>query len=321
MGGSNKDEGKGIAIDSSGNAYVTGNTSSTNFPTVNPIQPAFAGGFSDAFVAKINPDGTALVYSTYLGGSTYPDSGYAIAVDSFGNAYVTGETRSGNFPTKNPLQPKFGGGGGYDAFVSKVDPRGALIYSTYLGGRGNDSGYAIAVNSMGSAVVTGLVSSSNFPKVNPIRSDLNGGADAFVAKIDPTGSELVYSTYLGGSGFEQGSGIAIDSSGNAYITGQTSSTDFPTANPFQKSLGGGVDAFVVKLGLKGKLIYSTYLGGRGHDYGNAIAVGPSSDIYITGKTDSTNFPILNTFQQAFGGRFDAFIAKIADTRPAGEKGE
>ena len=189
-----------------------------------------------------------LIYSTYLGGSG-SDSGMGIAVDTSGNAYMTGQANSTNFPTMNPLQPANAGGLiGNDVFVAKLNPAGnALLYSTYLGGSGDDSGQGIAVDSVGNAYVTGLTFSTGFPTMNPLQPTYGGNGDAFVAKISPTGSALVYSTYLGGSGEDQGSGIAVDISGNAYISGSTQSTNFPTMNPFQPANGGSSNAFVAKI--------------------------------------------------------------------------
>lgn len=319
LGGNDSDGGLGIAVDSSGGICVTGETASTNFPTVNPLQPAFGGGFSDAFVSKFNPSGSALVYSTYLGG-IFQESGYAIAVDPSGNAYVTGDTRSANFPTKNPLQPTFDIFGGYDAFVTKLNPRGTLIYSTFLGGNNHDEAYAIAVDPSGNAYVTGETRSTNFPIKNPLQPVLSGLNDVFVAKFNPSGSALVYSTYLGGSGFDEGSGITIDPFGNAYVTGKTNSTNFPTSRPLQPISGGRLDAFVTKINPEGSaLVYSTYLGGSENDEGRGIVIDPSGNAYLIGMTSSINFPIKNPLQATSGGKGEAFVAKISDTRLAGEK--
>jgi hypothetical protein len=245
LGGSSYNAGFGIAADSAGNAYVTGWTDSTDFPTKNSLQAAYAGGGDDAFVSKINATGSALVYSTYLGGSS-EEAGVGIAVDSIGSAYVTGGTTSTDFPTKNPLQPV--NGGHEDAFVSKLNPTGsALVYSTYLGGRNGDAGSGIAVDGAGSAYVTGGTNSGNFPKKNPLQKTIAGKADFFVSRLNPSGSALVYSTYLGGADSDVGLGIAVDSAGNAYVTGVTASTNFPTKNPLQPANGGGYDAFVTKV--------------------------------------------------------------------------
>jgi hypothetical protein len=317
LGGNGDDEGFGIAVDDSGSAYVTGITDSTNFPTQNPFQGAFAGGLLDAFVTKLSPAGNTLVYSTYLGGSDW-DEGIAIAVDSSESAYVTGFTYSPNFPTQNPFQGAFAGV--VDAFVTKFSPAGnTLVYSTYLGGSGDDEGFGIAVDSSGSAYVTGFTNSPNFPTQNPFQGSFAGGAyDAFVTKFSPAGNTLVYSTYLGGSGDDEGFGIAVDSSGSAYVTGITNSLNFPTQDPFQRSFAGGADdAFVTKLSQTGNtLLYSTYLGGSSLDGGNAIVVDSSGSAYVTGFTNSTDFPTQNPFQGAFaGGLSDAFVAKIGLISP------
>ena len=317
LGGSGDDVGQGIAVDSSGNAYVTGLATSFDFPTANAFQPAHAadGGLKDAFVAKFNAAGSALLYSTYIGGGGN-DFGFGIAVDSSGNAYVTGQTASSNFPTVNAFQAAIGSSGGNsDAFVTKLNATGsALVYSTYLGGGGGDIGFGIAVDSSGNAYMTGRTSSSNFPTANAFQAAhaAAGTNDAFVTKLNAAGSALVYSTYLGGSGDDIGFGIAVDSSGNAYVTGRTGSTSFPTANAFQAVKDGITDAFVTKLNATGSaLVYSTYLGGSGDDYGRGIAVDSSSNAYVTGSTGSTNFPTANVFQAVIkGGITDAFVTKF-----------
>jgi hypothetical protein len=250
-------------VDGSGNAYVTGQTNSTNFPTANPLQPTNSTGFFDAFVTKLNAAGTALVYSTYLGGGSH-EFGNGIAVDGSGNAYVTGETQSTDFPTcpsslsvcastGTPLQSANAGGmdGNDDAFVAKVNAAGsALVYSTYLGGSSDDTGYGIAVDSSSNAYVAGVTASTDFPTASAFQPAFGGGlsdGDAFVAKLNAAGSDLAYSSYLGGSGDEHSGSIAVDGSGNAYVTGYTASTDFPIASPLQPANGGGNDAFVAKI--------------------------------------------------------------------------
>ena len=315
FGGSGLDVAQGIAVDSAGNVYVTGITQSTDFPTMNPLQASYGGGDQDAFVAKINAAGSALVYSTYLGGDGN-DLGYGIAVDSAGNAYVTGATSSTNFPTMNPLQPAFGGGND-DAFVTKINESGsALVYSTYLGGSGSDVAQGVAVDSSGNAYITGGTSSTGFPTANPVQPAYGGGEDdAFVTKINPTGSALVYSTYLGGSGTDESQGVAVDGPGNAYVTGATSSNNFPTTNPLQPAFAGEDDAFVTKIDPTGSaLIYSTYLGGSGTDESQGVAVDSSGNAYVTGSTNSANFPTVNPLQSAIGGSGqNAFVTKLNPT--------
>ncbi len=262
LGGSSADYGHGIAVDSEGSAYVTGETSSVDFPTQNPFQGSNAGGNSvflierwDAFITKLNSSGNAIIYSTYLGGSR-EDEGWRITVDSEGAAYVTGETSSVNFPTKNPFQEDLRGT--HDAFITKVNTSGSdLIYSTYLGGSSADPCHSIAVDLEGAAYVTGWTSSFNFPTRNPIQANNEGDGDIFIVKLNASGSALIYSTYLGGSSEDQGHGMAMDSEGAVYVTGVTSSFNFPTKNPLQGSYGGGDrDAFVAKLHFSPSLIAS-----------------------------------------------------------------
>jgi hypothetical protein len=271
LGGNRDDKGYGIAVDGAGNAYLTGYTASTSFPTKSPLQPGNASpaGPPDAFVAKLNADGSALVYSTYLGGRG-GEQGEGIAVDGLGNAYVTGYTQSSNFPTVNALQSAFGGGFS-DAFVAKLNAAGnALLYSTYLGGSSeedftNNDG-DIAVDGLGNAYVTGYTKSSNFPSKDAVQGNLDGTQNAFVTKLDTTRSgadSLAYSTYLRGTYF--GYGIAVDAGGNAYVTG-SAGTNLPTTpGAFQaQPPGGSGGAFVTKLKAAGPgLVYSTYLGGSG----------------------------------------------------------
>ncbi|WP_295613297.1 SBBP repeat-containing protein, partial [uncultured Lamprocystis sp.] len=237
-----------IAVDGAGNAYMTGLTESTDFPTRQALQPDFGGGyFGDAFVAKLSADGATLVYSTYLGGSEL-EYGSSIAVDGVGNAYLTGYNSSANFPTRNALQPDFHGGS-CDAFVARFSADGAtLVYSTHLGGTGCDLGSGIAVDGVGNAYLTGHTASTDFPTRQAPQADFGGGSyDAFVAKLSANGATLVYASYLGGSHPDIGYGIAVDSAGNAYLTGYTASTDFPIRQPRQPDLNGVADAFVAKI--------------------------------------------------------------------------
>src|SRR5580698_802770 len=239
LGGSGNDIGFDIAVDTTGDAYLTGQTNSVDFPVSPDAYQAKLDGAGNVFVTKLNPAGTALVYSTYIGGSTV-DAGYGIVVDGAGDAYVTGQTSSSNFPaTAGAFQTTLRGPS--NAFMTKLDSTGtALIYSTYLGGSGTDGGSRIAIDTGGNAYVAGTTSSANFP-VTPgaFQSSYGGGGDAFVAKLNPAGSALAYSTYLGGSSTDGGGGITVDSAGNAYVVGWTESTDFlVTAGAFQTECGG-----------------------------------------------------------------------------------
>jgi Bacterial Ig-like domain (group 3)/Beta-propeller repeat len=248
LGGNGQDTGEGIAVDSSGNAYVAGNTASFNFPTTaNALQRTFGGGSQDGFVTQVNAGGTGFNYSTYLGGSDN-DFLNAIALDAAGNAYLTGRTASLDFPGVTASSLQSTNLGSYNAVVAKLNPTGtALLYSTYLGGFVVDTGNGIAVDTSGNAYVAGTTRSTNFPVMNAIQRALGGGSDAFVSQVNSTGTALLFSTYLGGSGDDGANGIAMDSSGSVYITGDTASANFPTANPLQTAYGGNNDAFVAKL--------------------------------------------------------------------------
>jgi hypothetical protein len=318
LGSSGDDEAKAIAVDSSGNAYLTGFTSSATFPTTpGAFNTASAGGVYKVFISKLNPTGSGLVYSTYLGG-TGADFGIAITVDGAGSACLTGRTDSFDFPTTaGAFQPVMGGGC-CDAFATKLNSTGSgLVYSTYLGGFGIDEGRAITVDSIGNAYLIG-VAQNGFPTTpgafQPTFTRCCGFA-VFVTKVNPAGTGLVYSTYLQGSGSsgENGAGIAVDSSANAYVTGVTDSPDFPTtAGAFQTTMRNG-DAFVTKLNPTGSgLIYSTFLGGTGGDGGSGITVDAADNAYVSGSTGSTDFPTTpGAFQTSFGGgSADAFIAKL-----------
>ena len=313
LGGNSNDFGYGIAVDKFGNAYVTGETRSTDFPTQNAFDNK--NRIVKAFVTKLNASGNSLLYSTYLGGDSL-NYGYGIAVDKSGNAYVTGHSNSGDFPIKNGFDRTQNNG---DAFMTKLNPTASgsasLVYSTLLGGASNDFGKAIAVDSKGYAYVTGYTDSTDFPTKNAFSSKRTGPfSDAFVTKLNPAASgsaSLVYSTYLGGSHQDYGNGIAVDSKGNAYVTGRTQSTDFPTKN-FYKTSGGYIDPFVTKVNATGNtLLYSTYLGGKNIDYANAIALDSKGYVYVTGQTESTDFPIKNAFDGTLAGSsYDAFVMKL-----------
>ena len=310
--GSGFDQGLGVAVDSSGNAYVTGETESPDFPVSMGAPQPIRGGQRDAFVAKLNPAGTALVYSTYLGGAGN-EIGNAISLDVAGNAYVTGETESANFPTVNPLQVAFAGQG--DAFVAKLNAAGnGLVYSTFLGGSGRETGQGIAADSAGNAYVTGETLSTDFPAtIGAFQTSHGGGQlDAFVVKVNAEGSALLYSTYLGAGGNNRAHDIAVDSNGNAYVTGETDSGFPTTAGAFQTtSAGGDIDAFVTKLNAAGSaLLYSTYLGGSSGDTGWGVAIDGASNAHVAGATQSTNFPTARPYQAARAGTGDAFVTKL-----------
>ncbi len=339
LGGSGTERGYGIAVDGSFNAYVTGSTSSglsTTVPNVNDfpttagaLQPLTASpGAADAFVTMIDAAGSALVYSTYLGGNGNDSSidGGGIALDSDGNAYVAGTTRSSNFPGAgtSTIQATLNRGaatGRSDGFVVKFNATGsALLYSTYLGGDTDDAVNGIAIDSFRNAYVVGYTDSINFPTASPLQAAKGGtaGEDAFVAKINAAGSALLFSTYLGGSVGERAYAVAVDSHGNALVSGFTSSGDFPKVTPIQAVGGGSGDAFITEFNAAGSaLLHSTYLGGTTgveHGYGIAVDTLHNDDVYVTGDTNSTNFPTVNPFQASFTalGGTEAFVAKTVN---------
>lgn len=310
LGGSGGDAASGIALDSRNNVYLTGTTNSTDFPTTLGAFRTRLAGNTDAFVTKLDGEGSALVYSTYLGGTgsennraPYASEG-GIAVDAAGNAYVTGETNSTDFPTTpGAFQTALGSSdGGSDAFITKLNASGsALAYSTYLGGSGVDFCSAIAVDAAGNAYVTGTNYRGAFPTtLGALQSNSSGGVIGVVAKLNAAGSALIYSTYLGGTAWTESSGIAVDADGNAYVTGQTAPYPPMTA------------AFVSKLNATGsRLTYSAYLGGSHYNAGSGIALDSASDAYVTGWTDSADFPTTpRAFQTRFGGTVDAFVAEL-----------
>lgn len=310
IGGTGADSASAIAIDSSGNAYIAGSTSSVDFPVTPGVFQPTLGGDTNAFVAKLNPTGSALVYASYLGGNAI-DLGQGIAVSASGDAYVTGSTESPDFPTVNALQ--IGNDNcstvnmvetcSADAFVTEVNTTGtALVYSTYLGGSSTDSAQAIAIDAQGNAVIAGYTYSSDFPTQNALQSASGGGIDAFVTEFNASGSNLVFSTYLGGTGEDQAFGLALDGLGNIYVTGATQSADFPTTpSVFQTAYAGSGDAFLSKLSPNGSaLLYSTFIGGTGADQGNGVAVDSGGNAAVVGVTQSSDFPTLDPSQRVLG---------------------
>lgn len=316
LGGSGSDVGNAIAVDAHGNAYVAGQTRSVDFPVAAGLQPELMDG-ADAFVAKLNPAGSDLVYATYIGGSG-DDAAEGIAVDDAGNVYLTGWTNSSDFPTQMPIQGDLDGGD--DIFVLKLEPSGeSLAYATYLGGSGDEFSDAIDIDATGHAYAGGWTLSEDFPMEQALQPETAGQQDAFVAKLRPTGETLAYATYLGGSGNDRIEDLAVDSSGHSYVAGWTGSDDFPTQGAAQSSYGGGAhDAFVASLHADGsELRYATYIGGSGDDGGCGVAVDSFGSAYVSGDTSSRDFPVTNAFQSDYGGgSYDSFIAKLAPTGSA-----
>lgn len=327
LGGEDNDSTEGIAVDLSGNAYLTGGTRSAGFPVTASAFQSSRAGDTDAYLTKLNSSGSSVLYSTLLGGGS-TDRGSGVVIGSSGIVYVAGFASSSDFPTQNAFQGF--SGGSFDSFIAKIDTNASgaasVLFSTYLGGIGDDKAYGIAIDSGGNNVyVTGQTSSNNFPLLAPAQPAFGGSFDAFVAKFSTSGTKL-YATYLGGTGDDRGTGIAVNSAGAAYVTGFTSSTNFPTVTPLQISNGGGFDAFLAKLNPTGSaLLYSTYLGGSANESNttastssNPIALDSVSDAYLTGFTSSTNFPTATPLQPAKAGGQDAFVLKIADATPAAD---
>jgi uncharacterized repeat protein (TIGR01451 family) len=327
LGGAENDSAIGIVADSSGNAYVTGGTRSSGFPATPSAYQSFIAGDTDAYLVKVSPTGSSLLYSTLLGGGA-TDRGSSVRADNSGNAYLIGYSSSQDFPTESAFQNSLAGS--FDAFVAKIDTNASgaasLAFSSYLGGSSDDKGYGLALDSSNNLYVAGQTTSTDFPLLNPAQAAKGGNFDAFIAKISSSGTKT-YATYLGGSGDDRATGIAVNSAGNAYVTGYTASTNFPTAIPLQLFNGGGTDAFITKLNAAGDgLLYSTYLGGSANEdftstttFSANIAVDSAGNAYVTGYTSSSNFPTVAPFQPAnAGGASDAFVAKISDTTPAAD---
>jgi hypothetical protein len=307
LGAAGVDNAVAVAIDPDGNIYVAGWTES--------------GGSSgvDSFVTKLSSDGSRIIWSMPLAGNG-EDRATGIAVDAGGNVYVAGWTNSTNFPTQGAYQER--NAGGRDAFLTKLGSTGAIIFSTYFGGTGNDAANGIAIDSAGNIYIAGETTSSDLPVRSALQPVKRGGIEAFAAKFVPTGDVLVFATYLGGNLDDRANAIAVDTGGNAYITGDTSSSDFPVASALQAVSGGAQDAFVLKLGSQGSLVYSTYLGGSGGivglpESGRAIGVDSAGNAYVAGVTSSVNFPVASAAQPHLaGGITDGFVAKLNPTGSA-----
>ncbi len=351
LGGSGGDIGGFVAIDSAGNAYITGSSGSADFPMDETVGGSPAPGYDQnfngsvvAFVSKLNAEGTELIYSTFLG-STSNNRGLGIAVDEAGNAYLTGRTFGADFPMDStvggPLAP------GYDqtwngnqcAFAVKLDATGTeLLYSTYLGGSGADYGYAIAIDPWGNAYIGGSTASLDFPMDVTVGGppapgydqSSSPGSDAFLVKLNSAGTELLYATYLKGSGYSDIMGIAVDDQGHAYVTGEATSADFPMdttvggppAPGYDQVHNGMADVFVIKFNPSGtELLYATFLGGSERDYAYSIAIDSEGNAYITGETYGADFPMDATvggppapgYDQSFNGTRDAFVVKLDAT--------
>jgi len=322
VGGSSNDRALAIALDSSGSVYITGWTGSIDFPVQVGPDLTFNGPSlgTDAFVAKVNPSGSGLIYCGFLGGS-FDDGGTGIAVDNDGNAYVVGYTKSPDFPTYlGPYTSPAANITQYsDGFITKIDASGTgLLYSGYLGGTSTDLVNSVALDSSGRAYVCGTTESSNFPTKTGPDTTHNGQQDAFVARVAASGASLDWSGFIGGTNDDVGSWIALDSSGNAYVVGYTSSTpgnQFPVKNGPGLTHKGGKDSFVAKVSSTGSsLVYCGYIGGNSDDYGAGIAVDTGGYAYVTGATMSAGgFPVVGGPDISYNGGSDAFVAKVNQT--------
>ncbi|MDI9633977.1 MAG: SBBP repeat-containing protein [Methanolinea sp.] len=315
IGGSGNETPLAIAIDPSGEAVLTGTTESVDFPLAGAVQGYLAGN-TDAFALRLSPDGSDLLFSTYLGG-TGADSGNAIALDPTGNIVIAGDTSSFRMPdVDHPTHTEYRGN--QDAFVLKLTGDGSeILYAEYIGGRQKDSGKGVAVDRDGNAYVTGETFSADFPVANAYQSTLGGGqwSDAFVTKVAPGGERFVYSTYLGGPSMDAAYSIAVDSQNRAHVTGSTFLSVFPVKDAFQSSSGGAIDAFYSVLSPSGReLAYSTYLGGFCNDWGTSVVVDQTDTVFIAGTTGSINFPVVDPFQPYLGNwdhkYTDAFLVKF-----------
>jgi hypothetical protein len=324
IGGSGNDYGYSIAVDDNGDIYITGYTAdhTTDFPTTSGAYNETHNGQNDVFVSKLAANGSILIFSTFLGGSG-SDYGYSIAVDDNGDIYITGYAadHTTDFPTTSGAYNETHNGG-TDVIVSKLSANGStLIFSTFLGGLGNDFGYSIAVDDNGDIYITGSTgdSTTDYPTTTGAFDEIhNGDSDVFVSILAANGSTLIFSTFLGGSGNDYGKSLVIDYNGDIYITGYTAddTTDFPTTSgAYNETHNEFYDVFVSKLAAKGStLIFSTFLGGSGHDYGSSIAVDDNGDVYITGYTadSTTDFPTTTSaFDETHNGGLDVFVSKLS----------
>lgn len=316
LGGSDFDAAQDLAVDSAGRAYVTGYTTSPDFPTTPGALDSELDGGADVFVARVNETGTVLQYSTLLGGSG-DDLGWALALDAAGQVYVTGHTPSTDFPTTpGALHPAYLGGF-TDAFVARINIDGSsLAYATYLGGSESDYGQDLALDGAGNVYVVGDTTSPDFPTtLGAVDTVYNGGGDGFLVQLAATGGTLLYGAYLGGSDFDSGRAVAVDSAGRVTIAGYTGSADFPaTAGAFQPAFQGDRDVFVARLSPVGDLLYSTFVGGDGQDYPNDIALDGAGSVYVTGQTVSASFPITPDALDPVQASLEAFVFKLS---PAG----
>lgn len=313
LGGSQSDYGTSIAVDTNGNAYVTGQTGSSNYPTTIGAYDTSYNAQDEVFVTKLNSEGSNLIYSTFIGGSG-GEIGNSIKLNENGEAFVAGWTTSADFPTTTGAYDE-SHNGGVDAFVLKLNSTGTrLLYSTLIGGSGGDGAQSLGIDKNGNAFITGKTTSANYPVTNgAYDQSYNGGFDLFVTKLNSTGTGLIYSTYLGGNLDDFGFAITVDINGNAYVTGWTFSADYPTTNSaYDKNQHGDSDVLLTKISPDGTtLVYSTFLGGNHKDTGLALAVDISGNAFITGYTFSSNYPVTSgAYDVNYHDDEDIFVTKI-----------
>ncbi len=317
LGGSSDDVGNAIAVDGAGNAYVAGRTRSNDFPVTTGAYQSARAGNDDAFLLKVDPSGKTLLYSTYLGGGS-TDEAWGVAVDPAGGVYVAGDTNSDSFPVTNGVFQKTRSGG-YDAFLTKFAADGTLVFSTFLGGKGDDRAFAIAVDAAGNSYLTGNTHSDEFPvSATVLQTARSGGDDGFVVKMNANGSNAIFSTYLGGSSDENAIAIALDSANNVFVAGTTASSNFPTTPGAYKTsyFGGTSDMFVSRIAADGRsLLYSTFVGSHGTDRANGIAVDSAGNAVVVGDTDSDEYMVTSdAAQNRRSGGLDGVITRL---NPAG----
>ncbi len=316
LGGDDFEWGYDIALDDTGDIYITGHTYSNNFPVTPNAYDITHDGQSDIYVTKLNATGNGLIFSTLIGGGSWEFT-REIEVDANGNSFLIGETRSEDFPTKNAYNSTHEGQGNYDIFVTKLNATGSgLVFSTFLGGVENDRGESLVLDNAGNTYIYGYSESANFPTKNAYNATHSGGSDIIVAKLNATGNGLEFSTFLGGSNRDEGFGsnIALDNNDNIYITGYTNSPNFPTYNAYNDTHGGDYDVFLTKLNATGNgLVFSTFIGANDTEYGYSLVLDANNNIHIVGTTKSPSFPTHNAFNDTFGGEEDIFLLTINTT--------
>ncbi|OLS17011.1 MAG: hypothetical protein HeimC3_49850, partial [Candidatus Heimdallarchaeota archaeon LC_3] len=320
IGGNGSDSINQMHIDAEENIYLSGSTSSSDFPTKNAFDDTYGGGDGigdDGFLAKISNNGT-LLFSTFIGGNS-SDSINQMHIDAEENIYLSGSTSSSDFPTKNAFSSTLAGGGCYtfpgEGFLTKFSPNGSLVFSTYIGGTDCDFIYEMFVDAMGNMYLRGVTDSTDFPTKNAFDDSYGGGNDGFLAKFAPNGT-LLFSTYIGGALGDWIDQMSLDNTGNIYLSGVTDSTDFPTKNAFDDSYGGGNDGFLSKFAPNGTLLFSTYVGGTLGDGIVHMSLDNTGNIYLSGSTGSTDFSTKNAFDNSYGGGIenedDGFLTKISN---------